>query len=581
MTPALAVAPAPDLAEPDLPPPLREQVHVVLVEDHPADAFLVETMLADEMGSRLELRHFECLADFTEEAAAWADCVLLDLTLPDAHGLDGFYEVRSRAPDTALVVLSGSQDERLAMGAMHAGAQDYLLKGRVDAYALGRAIAYARERKSFEIELLRRALHDPLTGLPNRRLFEERVRSVLSRTEPGEGLGAALFLDLDDFKTLNDSHGHVVGDQLLKVVADRIASVLRPEDTAARFGGDEFVVLLERAHTPEEALAIADRLQRAIAVPVNLPIGELFVRVSVGVAMLETTDAVVDVLRKADAAMYLGKQGNTPALFDVRLRHAAAERLDSETELHRAVVQHDFTVFYQPIVSFQTGDVVGAEALVRWRHADRGIVMPGDFIALAESTGLIVPIGEQVMSEACNAGALWPVRPTPQTKLSVNLSVRQLAEPNVQGWVADVVAESGLPADQVCLELTESLLMEDLDVALGVLSSLRAVGVHLAIDDFGTGYSSMSYLKRLPVDVLKIDRSLVTGLGESTADEAIVSAVITIGHSLGMTVVAEGIERQEQWDRLAELGCDQAQGYLIGRPCPEKDFVAMLTTPST
>ena len=581
MTPALALAVAPDVFEdvpqPDGPPRTGGQVHLVLVEDHPADAFLVETMLTDELGSRLELRHFECLADFDEDAAEWADCVLLDLTLPDAHGLDGFYEVRSRAPDTALVVLSGSQDERLAMGAMHAGAQDYLLKGRVDAYSLGRAIAYARERKAFEIELLRRALHDPLTGLPNRRLFEERVRSVLSRAEPGAGLGAALFLDLDDFKTLNDSHGHVVGDQLLKVVADRILSVLRPEDTAARFGGDEFVVLLERSHTTVEALAVADRLQRAIAVPIELAIGELFVRVSIGVTMLDAADGVVDVLRKADAAMYLGKQGSGPALFDARLSHAAAKRLDSENELHRAVAQHDFTVFYQPIVSLQTGSVVGAEALVRWQHAERGIVMPGEFIALAESTGLIVAIGDQVMTEACNAGALWPAGHAPGTKLSVNLSVRQLAEPNVQGWIANVVAQSGLPPDQVCLELTESLLLEDLDVALGVLSSLRAVGVHLAIDDFGTGYSSMSYLKRLPVDVLKIDRSLVAGLGESAADEAIVNAVITIGHSLGMTVVAEGIERQEQWDQLAELGCDQAQGYLIGRPCRETEFVGLLT----
>ena len=560
----------------------RDQVRLVLVEDNPADAFLVEAMLSEELGARFELRRFERLAEFDESAAEWADCVLLDLSLPDAQGLAGFYEVRSRAPDTAVVVLSGSRNEKLALGAMHAGAQDYLLKGRVDPYSLGRAIAYARERKAFEIELLRRALHDPLTGLPNRRLLEERVRSVLSRAEEGGGLGAALFLDLDDFKTLNDSHGHVVGDELLRVVADRIAAQLRPEDTAARFGGDEFVVLLERSHTSEEALAVANRLMQAIAVPVELPIGELFVRVSVGVTMLEPDDTVVDVLRKADAAMYLGKEGRAPALYDVRLRHAAAERLDSENELHRAVAQRDFVVYYQPIMSLETAKVVGAEALVRWNHADRGIVMPGDFIPLAEATGLIVPIGEQVMTEACHSGAGWPGQPAnPQTKLSVNLSVRQLAEPNLQSWVSDVVMQSGLPADQVCLELTESLLMEDLEVALGVLSSLRSIGVHLAIDDFGTGYSSMSYLKRLPVDVLKIDRSLVSGLGTDPADEAIVSAVITIGHSLGMTVVAEGIERPDQWDRLGELGCDQAQGYLLGRPCTEADFLALLQTSSS
>jgi diguanylate cyclase (GGDEF)-like protein/PAS domain S-box-containing protein len=440
------------------------------------------------------------------------------------------------------------------------------------------------ERKAIAERLEHAAIHDPLTGLPNRVLFMDRLEHALTVAARSRRRVGVVFLDLDRFKFVNDSYGHAAGDRLLVAVADRLRSALRPSDTVARFGGDEFVVLCEEVAGEEAALEIAGRMSDAVSRPVLLPEGEVFVTASLGVALSGTADDTAEnLLRDADTAMYRAKdQGRARTeVFDERTHQRAVHQLRTGNDLHRALERREFQVHYQPVVDVPTGTVAGFEALVRWQHPTRGLILPGDFVALAEETGLIVPLGAWVLEEACRQVAAWQARmpdDAPPLFISVNLSPRQLAEPTLPAETARILEHTGVDPASVWLEITESTLMHDAESAIGALRALRALGVHLSVDDFGTGYSSLSYLKRFPVEALKVDRSFVDGLGRESGDSAIVTAVITLAHALGLRAVAEGVETDIQLNELQMLGCDMAQGYLFSHPKPASQLEHLVTS---
>ncbi|MHB1138251.1 MAG: putative bifunctional diguanylate cyclase/phosphodiesterase, partial [Microthrixaceae bacterium] len=422
--------------------------------------------------------------------------------------------------------------------------------------------------------LAHQATHDRLTGLPNRMLFLDLLERSTSTLAEGASL-AVLFFDLDRFKVVNDSLGHAAGDQLLVRLADRLRSALRPGDVLARLGGDEFTVLISDVDEVG-ALGVADRLQASLHVPVDVDGREFLMSASIGVVVTDVAADSNDLLRWADAAMYRAKDmgRNRIAMFDEALRAEVTERLERDQLLRTALDRGELEVWYQPEVHLATGSIIGAEALVRWCHPKHGLLAAGEFVPLAEENGMIIPIGHWVMDTACAQANRWLADGVVDEHfvLRVNLSARQLELPTLVAEVAALLERSGLPPRHLCLEITETALMRDVDMALRVLNELHQVGVSLAVDDFGTGYSSLSFLKRFPLDVLKIDRSFVDGLPDDHDDVAIVSTILQLAASLGLSTTAEGVETEEQHRALVQLGCPTAQGYLFARPLPVDEF---------
>jgi diguanylate cyclase (GGDEF)-like protein/PAS domain S-box-containing protein len=437
------------------------------------------------------------------------------------------------------------------------------------------------DRKTMEAQLVHGTLHDALTGLPNRSLLEDRlalaVRALARREQP---LGL-LFLDVDHFKIVNDSLGHDAGDALLVSVAERIAATVRPGDTVARFGGDEFVVVCEELASAGEALGLAQRIQDAVSAPLVVSGTELVVSVSTGIAL--TTDPETlpgSLLRDADSAMYNAKRSGRArsVVFADEMREQVIGRFETETQLRRALAEGQLRVHSQPILALAgsaPGSVGAVEALVRWEHPTRGLVLPAEFVTIAEDTGLIVPLGEWVLEEACRQVVAWDVQGT-RLSVSVNVSGVQITQPDVVSRVAAVLDRTGVDPSRVALEMTESVLMRDAEETLSVLRALKDLGVRLHVDDFGTGYSSLSYLKRFPVDAVKVDRSFVDGLANDPEDIAIVEAIISLAHTLGIEVIAEGVESLPQLQALQAMGCESAQGYLFSRPVPAQDVARTL-----
>ncbi|NAS95883.1 GGDEF domain-containing protein [Pseudomonas syringae pv. actinidifoliorum] len=419
------------------------------------------------------------------------------------------------------------------------------------------------------------AHHDPLTGLPNRTLFESRLQSALLHSEESGSLGAVLFLDLDRFKHINDSLGHPVGDLLLKGIAHRLKETLRDIDTVARLGGDEFIVLLPGLLQPSDAKAIANKLLACFSTPFEAGEHELYISPSIGSCVFPTdgTD-VATLVKNADAAMYRSKaQGrNRVESYTRDLTEQASERIALEQELRRALDRNQLSLAYQPKISLVTHTLVGAEALIRWSHPTFGEVPPEHFIPLAEENGMILQIGEWVLEQACRQMGAWRKTCKPFGPMSVNLAGAQLRQPNLVERIEQLLTDNGLVPDCLQLEITENFIMSQTQDALAVLHKLKQLGVQLAIDDFGTGYSSLSYLKRLPLDILKIDQSFIRGLPEDTHDAAIVRAIIALGRSMQLTVIAEGVETREQQQFLSEEGCEQIQGYIISLPLQPDEF---------
>jgi diguanylate cyclase (GGDEF)-like protein/PAS domain S-box-containing protein len=442
------------------------------------------------------------------------------------------------------------------------------------------------ERKALEKQLTHQAFHDDVTGLANRALFTDRVNHGLAR-QVRDSMGlAALFVDLDDFKTINDSLGHACGDEVLRIVARRLQDSVRPMDTVARFGGDEFAILLEDVERPDYVAEVADRILAALATTFTVEDRELFVSASIGIAILEGTEAMTtqadDVMRNADVAMYLAKRDGKGAyrVFEPSMHEDVLDRLQLKGELQRAIEQHQLDLNFQPIVGLDDGLVNGVEALVRWHHPERGLLGPDQFISLAEETGLIVPLGRWVLREACSRARLLQVRRPDMASLgmSVNLSAKQLQQPDLIDDVKKALSDSGLEARCLTLEITESMLMNDTDSTIAKLNALKDLGVKLAVDDFGTGYSSLSYLSRFPVDILKIDRSFINRVNEGIEESALAAAIVKLSEALDLHTVAEGIEMSGQMQRLVELGCASGQGFLFAKPMAIDALLTWLET---
>jgi diguanylate cyclase (GGDEF)-like protein/PAS domain S-box-containing protein len=438
-----------------------------------------------------------------------------------------------------------------------------------------------RERKAFETMLARQALHDPLTGLANRTLLVERVDHALARASRRPGEAALLFLDLDHFKVINDSLGHAAGDQLLCLVAEQLTSLVRPADTVARFGGDEFVILCEQVPDERGPVAIAERIAARLRAPFRVAGTEVVVSASVGVAFVdETTFDGDSLLRDADSAMYRAKARGRDRfeIFDQELRARVIDRLEIEQGLRRAIEHDELRLHFQPELSLLDGRVVGVEALLRWEHPSRGLLRPAQFLDVAEETGLIVPIGSWVIAEAHRQATRWADATGSPPTVWVNLSARQLtADPMLVETVARTLRE-GDPRVTLGVEITEDALISDPATATATTIALRALGVRVSIDDFGTGYSSLSYLKQFPAQALKVDCSFVSGLGADAKDTAIITAVLGLGRALGLDVVAEGVETAEQAAILRCLGCSIAQGYHFARPLPGAEVGPFMAT---
>ncbi|HEX5501921.1 MAG TPA: EAL domain-containing protein [Thermomicrobiales bacterium] len=425
------------------------------------------------------------------------------------------------------------------------------------------------------------AFHDPLTGLPNRALFLDRLEHALAYARRRRESVAVLFVDLDRFKVINDSLGHEAGDLLLIAVASALKGCLRPEDTAARLGGDEFTILLERVADITAAVEVAERILGALQTPLPLGGYDLVVTGSLGIALsTPERDDPVELMRQADVALYRAKASGKACyqVYDATMNARVLERLELEAELRRALEREEFVVHYQPKVALATGHLEGVEALVRWQHPERGLLPPAAFIALAEETGLIRPLGRWVLIEACRQARAWRAEhpADPPLVMAVNLTAPQFQQPHLAADIATILAETGLPPHLLQLEITESVLMDDAAATLATLGALKRLGVQLAIDDFGTGYSSLSYLKRFPVDWLKVDRRFVAGLGTDAEDTAIVRAVVNLAAALRLAVTAEGVETADQVARLQALGCTLAQGFYFARPLPAAALGALL-----
>jgi diguanylate cyclase (GGDEF)-like protein/PAS domain S-box-containing protein len=438
------------------------------------------------------------------------------------------------------------------------------------------------ERKELQDQLVHEAYHDALTQLANRARFRERVAEAL-RTRGPEDEVTVLFLDLDGFKEVNDSLGHLTGDQLLVQVADRLRHSVRDGDVVARFGGDEFAVLIEAPRDTDDAEQVARRIVEVLEEPFESDTRDIHVAASIGLAcagMLGTTEAdgAEQLMRNADLAMYKAKSGGGGcyATYHPDMLAGLVARLELEADLRVALEREQLHLHYQPTIDLATNEVIGFEALARWAHPERGMITPTEFIPIAEATGLIIPLGRWVLSEACRQAVEWTKTHGRPVKMAVNVSVRQFDRADLVDVVAGILAETGMPAEQLCLEMTESVLMTDTDDNLEQLLRLKALGVTLAIDDFGTGYSSLAYLRRFPVDTLKIDRSFVERLGALTDDTALADTIVQLGKSLGMATVAEGIEEFGQLAALREMGCHFAQGFYFSRPVPAEEAGRLL-----
>jgi diguanylate cyclase (GGDEF)-like protein/PAS domain S-box-containing protein len=686
---------------------------LLLIEDNPGDARLLREMINEQGGHDTEFTHVQTMAEAEKYLAEWKfDIILLDLGLPDAAGLQAVRRAHAAAPHTPLVVLTGLDDESLAGQALQEGAQDYLIKGQIEARGLLRALRYAVERKTMEealfvekeraqvtlncigdgvvctdiagsitfvnlvaesmtgwtlqeacgqpmgdvfkiidattrevianpmelavgldrtvhlpancilirrdgfetpiedsvapihdregqatgavivfrdvsiaramaLQMAHSAQHDFLTGLPNRMLLNDRVTHAISLAPRHMKKVAVLFLDLDGFKHINDSLGHPIGDKLLQSVTARLIECVRGSDTVSRQGGDEFVVLLSEIEQAEDAAISARRMLHSVAEPHSINKHDLHITTSIGVSVYPDDGLDAETLIKnADTAMYQAKENGRQSyqFFKSGMNVRAVERQSIEESLRRAVERQEFTLHYQPKINLCTGDITGAEALIRWTHPIRGLVPPSQFIPIAEDCGIILPIGIWVLREACKQAKDWIDAGLPIGTIAVNISAMQFRNDHFLSDVFAILSETGLDPKCLELELTESVLIKRAETASSVLQTLRSKGIQIAVDDFGTGYSSLSYLTKFPIDALKIDQSFVRQISSVPVDTTIVTTVISMGRSLKLRVVAEGVETQNELEFLQSHNCEEAQGYYFSRPVPAPKFARLLET---
>ena len=566
---------------------MKSITRLLLVEDIPGDTRLLREMFNEQGSHNTELTHVECMSEAEKYLAEHAvDIILLDLGLPDAQGLEAIQRAHAAAPGVPLVVLTGLDDETMAVQALQQGAQDYLIKGQIETRGLLRALRYAIERKAMESaalamaqQMAHSAEHDFLTGLPNRMLLNDRIGRAIALAARHKNKVAVLFLDLDGFKHINDSLGHPTGDKLLRSIAKRLVDCIRGSDSVSRQGGDEFVVLLLELEQAEDAAVTARRMLHAVAQPHSIDRHDLHVTASIGVSVYPDDGPDAETLIKnADTAMYQAKENGRRSFqfFKPAMNVRAVERQFIEEGLQRALERQEFALHYQPKVNLTTGAIIGAEALIRWTHPRRGPVSPVDFIPVAEDCGLILPIGTWVLRQACAQARAWMDAGLPLTSMAVNVSAMEFRDKNFLDGLFAILAETGLDPSSLELELTESVLMKHAAATATILQTLRKSGIQVAVDDFGTGYSSLSYLQKFPVDAVKIDQSFIRQISTAGDDTTIVKAVIGMARGLKLRVIAEGVETLEELAFLRAYRCDEAQGYYFSRPVLPQKFATLL-----
>ncbi|MFI3154789.1 MAG: EAL domain-containing protein [Methylococcaceae bacterium] len=680
-------------------------MNVLLIEDHKPDAVLLRALLMENTRQFFHLVHAERLEDGLACAdREHFDVALLDLSLPDTFGQDTFWRLHRQAPNLPIIVLTGFDDEDLAIKLAQAGAQDYLVKSDLNSGILHRSIHYAIERKRVEEKLrlaatvfdstlegilitdaktkvisVNQALcsitgycaeefigntpniikserhnhaffrqlwdilnktgqwrgeiwnrrkngevfptwvnisavphgttdntshyvavfteitelklseerlnylahHDPLTGLPNRLLFHDRLEQAVLLAQRSRRMIAVMFLDLDRFKAINDTLGHLIGDELLVAVAERLKHCARETDTIARLGGDEFAVIITQIVQEEDIEQIAQKIIQTLSSVYSVGGYEVFVTASIGINLYPGIDNDREkLLENADVAMYHAKQfgRNNYKFYSTDMNAVALERLMLETNLRRALERDEFRLYYQPQIDMQSGSVNGVEALIRWQHPDLGLISPLEFIPLLEETGLILPVGEWVIRTACKQIRDWLDAGFPQLTMAVNLSARQFRQPNLVEMIEQQLHEFYIPPALLELELTETVMMDNIEETTAILQKLKRLGLKIAVDDFGTGVSSLGYLKHFPVDTLKISHDFVLNLPTDSADASIASAVISLARNMQLSSVAEGVENQGQMDFLRSQDCERIQGFLFSRPIPPDQMTTLLTS---
>ncbi|MBI5137454.1 MAG: EAL domain-containing protein [Nitrospirae bacterium] len=549
-------------------------IKVLLIEDDPEDVLLVRDMFWWEDADRFNLIRVGTLDEAVARARTEAfDILLFDMTLPGAAGLAGLAKAQAALPGLPVVALGVQGDEGTALAALDAGAEDYLIKAPGNAISLAR-MRQAMERNRVQAHVADQTRRDAVTGLSDRHAFRDRIERALADGAPF----ALVLLDLDRFKAINDSLGHQAGDKLLAAVAARLEWHTRTRDEVGRLGDDEFALLLADVADHDQARAAAQEILAVISRPFQVGRHEFYVSASLGVVC--SADGPADagaLLKNAESALAKAK-GHGNNSFQVYLpdmQAPAVERLRLETAMRQALERNEFVLYYQPQVDLTTGAITGIEALLRWHHPQLGLMAPGQFIWLAEETGLIVPIGEWVLRTACAQAQAWRDKGLGGMRMVVNLSARQFRQSNLVSMVADALEAARLEPAALSLEITEGTVLESTRSNHDTLADLKKMGIGISIDDFGTGYSSLSYLKRIPADTLKLDRSFVKDIAHNPEDAAIARAIIALAHGLSLTIVAEGVETREQLSALRREGCRHIQGYLLGRPMPSRRFEAL------
>ena len=566
--------------------PLPSPFNLLILEDSPADAELIlETLRTSGLDPKW--RRVDTEKDYLASLDPVPDVILSDFHMPKFDARRAIRILKERGLDIPFIVVSGCIGEEMAVQCIKDGAIDYLLKDRLG--RLGSAVTQALDRKRLQVEkqaveerLFHETFHDALTGLPNRALFLERLERALLRSKRDQAyMFAVLLLNLNGFSVIHDSLGPSAGDQLLIEASLRLTRHVRSVDSVARLGSDEFLLLLDNLKTATNSSRVATRIQEALATPINLNGRDVFLSANIGITASTTGyDQAEDMLRDAGAAMYRAKESGHGAfvMYDATMHASAMARIKLEGDLRRAVEQEEFRLYYQPIVSLGTGRVAGFEALLRWQHPEQGLMSPADYIHVAEATGLILPIGRWALREACRQLHQWRQRDSVSARvtMSVNLSSRQFNDPDLLPFIEEMLRDTDLEEGALKLEVTESVMMENVQSVAPLLQTLKRHRIHICIDDFGTGYSSLSYLQQLPIDFLKIDQSFIARLNEDPKSREIIHTITSLAHTLGTKVIAEGVEHPEQVVRLKAWKCQYGQGYYFAKPLTSEAATALL-----
>ncbi len=545
-------------------------IRVLLIDQDPAEYALIGQLLSAVGPNAYELTWCRQTVHALEAMAAdLHDVVLLDYQSDRVKGQSLLAKATQQNCSRPIIVMTDEMDRNVDREAIRSGASDYLLKGRIDSLVLERAIRYAIDRKGAELKLARLAHYDPLTNVPNRILFRDRLQRALERARRGNQAVALFFMDLDGFKQVNDTLGHEAGDELIRCVAERLSACMRKSDSVARIGGDEFTVILEDIETTADIVNVARKAIDVVSRPVTVGGQQITVGCSIGIAVYPEGGQDVDTLLKhADMAMYQAKglRGSAYRFYTEKLNVEAMNQMYLEADLRRGLRRGEFELYYQPRVSLDDARVAGVEALLRWNHPVRGLVMPAEFISLAEEVGLIVPLGYWVIHQACHDMRAMDARGMEPIHVAVNLSFRQFLDVKFVETVGNIIESAAIDPRRLEFELTETAIMSHFEETERSMQIIREMGPTFSLDDFGTGFSSFAHIQRLPIGALKIDRSFVKNVTSMQDDATIVKAMISLAHNLGLAVIAEGAETAEQVDFLRDHACDQLQGYFYSKP---------------